>query len=73
METIIELFEKSVEQYPNNPFLWEKSERAYTSQSYKELHTEVQLLAAGLYAMGTKKVIELDYFLKEEMLGYFQN
>lgn len=55
METIIELFEKSVEQYPNNPFLWEKSERAYTSQSYKELHTEVQLLAAGLYAMGTKK------------------
>lgn len=32
-----------------------KSERAYTSQSYKELHTEVQLLAAGLYAMGTKK------------------
>ena len=55
METIIQLFEKSVEQYPNNPFLWEKTERAYTSQSYKELHTEVHLLAAGLYAMGIKK------------------
>ena len=57
METIIQLFEKSVEQYPNNPFLWEKTERAYTSQSYKELHTEVHLLAAGLYAMGMKKAI----------------
>ncbi len=55
METIIQLFEKSVEQYPNNPFLWEKSEGNYTSQSYKELHTEVHLLAAGLYAMDIKK------------------
>tara|TARA_R110001583_G_scaffold1202_5_gene10055 strand:- start:9037 stop:10938 length:1902 start_codon:yes stop_codon:yes gene_type:complete len=55
METIIQLFEKSVEQYPNNPFLWEKSDGDYTSQSYKELHTEVHLLAAGLYAMGIKK------------------
>ncbi len=55
METIIQLFEKSVEQYPNNPFLWEKTEGNYSSQSYKELHTEVHLLAAGLYAMGIKK------------------
>jgi long-chain acyl-CoA synthetase len=55
METIIQLFENSVEQYPNNPFLWEKRERNYTSQSYKELHTEVHLLATGLYAIGIKK------------------
>jgi len=55
METIIQLFEKSVEQYPNNPFLWEKTEGNYSSQSYKELQTEVHLLAAGLYAMGVKK------------------
>jgi len=55
METIIQLFEKSVEQYPNNPFLWEKYEGIYSSQSYKELQTEVHLLAAGLYALGIKK------------------
>ena len=55
MKTIIQLFEKSVEQYPSNPFLWEKNEENYASQSYKELQTEVHLLAAGLYAMGIKK------------------
>jgi len=55
METIIQLFENSVELYPNNPFLWEKTDGDYTSQSYKELQTEVHLLAAGLYAMGIKK------------------
>lgn len=55
METIIQLFENSVENYPNNPFLWEKTDGNYTSQSYKELQTEVHLLAAGLYAMGIKK------------------
>ncbi|MGZ2369728.1 AMP-dependent synthetase/ligase [Ancylomarina sp. YFZ004] len=55
METIIQLFEKSVEQYPNNPFLWEKTDGNYSSQSYKELQTEVHLLAAGLYAIGINK------------------
>ena len=55
METIIQLFENSVKQYPNNPFLWEKTEGNYTSQSYKELHSEVHLLAAGLYTIGIKK------------------
>jgi len=55
METIIQLFEKSVEQYPNNPFLWEKNDGIYSSQSYKELQTEVHLLAAGLHALGIKK------------------
>ncbi len=55
METIIQLFEKSVEQYPNNPFLWEKNDGAYIPQSYKELQTEVHLLAAGLFAIGIKK------------------
>ena len=55
MKTIIQLFENSVEHYPNNPFLWEKREKNYTSQSYKELHTEVLLLASGLYAIGIKK------------------
>jgi len=55
METIIQLFEKSVERYPNNPFLWEKNDGTYSSQSYKDLQTEVHLLAAGLYALGIKK------------------
>ncbi len=27
MKTLIELFEKSVEKYPENPLLWEKSDR----------------------------------------------
>lgn len=55
METIIQLFEKSVKQYPNNPFLWEKVGDTYKSQSYKELQRKVHLLAAGLYAIGVKK------------------
>ncbi|MRT93689.1 long-chain fatty acid--CoA ligase [Ancylomarina sp. 16SWW S1-10-2] len=55
METIIQLFENSVKQFSNNPFLWEKTEENYTSQSYKELHSQVLLLAAGLYDMGIKK------------------
>lgn len=55
METIIQLFEKSVEQYPNNPFLWEKNDGTYTSQSYKELNSQVHLFAAGLNVMGIRK------------------
>jgi long-chain acyl-CoA synthetase len=55
MKTLIELFEKSVEQYPENPLLWEKIKGYYVSSTYREIHRQVILLGAGLYAIGLRK------------------
>lgn len=55
MKTIIQLFESSVNNYKNNPFLWEKNKDNYQSVSYESLYKKVQLFAAGLYALGIKK------------------
>jgi long-chain acyl-CoA synthetase len=50
MNTIIQLFEESVSKYANNPYLWEKIDGKYQAISYKDLYTEVQYFAQGLYA-----------------------
>lgn len=55
MKTIIELFKNSVDQFGENPFLWEKTNAKYESISYKDLYEEVQHFAAGLYSLGIKK------------------
>lgn len=55
MKTLIELFEKSVEKYPENPLLWEKKKDHYVSSTYREIHRQVMLLGAGLYASGLRK------------------
>ena len=34
-KTIIDLFENSVKQYPDNPFLWEKNRDAFEPTTYK--------------------------------------
>lgn len=36
-KTIIDLFENSVKQYPDNPFLWEKTRDAFEPTTYKEV------------------------------------
>lgn len=54
-KTIIDLFEESVERFPNNPFLWEKRDGAFGSTSYSEVRERVYELGAGLVALGVKR------------------
>lgn len=55
MKTLIELFEKSVEKYPENPLLWEKIKDRYVASSYQDIHKQVIYLGAGLQAAGLRK------------------
>jgi len=55
MKTIIELFETSVVNYPDNIYLWEKQNGKYQGTTYKETREQVLNLAAGLVKMGFKK------------------
>ena len=55
MKTIIELFETSVKQYPNNVYLWEKENGEYKGTTYSQTRDEVLKFAAGLLSLGIKK------------------
>ena len=55
MKTIINLFEESVNKYPNNPYIWEKLTDKFEPTTYAQTHTEVVKLAAGLLSLGIKK------------------
>ena len=55
MRTIIELFETTVEKYPDNVYLWEKKGGKYQGTSYSETREQVLKLAAGLVSIGMKK------------------
>ncbi len=55
MNTIIELFETAVANYPDNIYLWEKKDGKYDGTTYKETREQVLNLAAGLVKMGFKK------------------
>lgn len=55
MKTIIELFETSVINYPDNVYLWEKTKSQYEPTTYKETREKVLDLAAGLIQLGLKK------------------
>ncbi len=55
MKTIIELFETSVVNYPDNVYLWEKNKSQYEPTTYKETREQVLNLAAGLIQLGFKK------------------
>lgn len=50
--TIIDLFNNSVNQYPNNPFLWEKTKTKFKPTTYSETHQQVHQLAAGFIELG---------------------
>lgn len=55
MKTIIELFETTVANYPDNIYLWEKKDGKYQGTTYKETRVQVLNLAAGLISIGYKK------------------
>jgi long-chain acyl-CoA synthetase len=55
MKTIIELFEMAAANYPNNIYLWEKSNGKYEGTSYSDTRELVLNLAAGLIDLGFKK------------------
>ncbi len=55
MNTIIDLFEKSVENYSDNPYLLEKKSDIYEPLSYKQVRTQVYRFAAGLMSLGINK------------------
>ena len=52
--TIIHLFETSVDKYGNNTFLWEKKTTAFEPLTYSRTKVEVYRLAAGLMQMGVQ-------------------
>lgn len=54
-KTIVDLFEGSVQQYPNHTFLWEKKKDKFEPTSYTEVKEQVYALGAGLMALGVKK------------------
>lgn len=55
MKTIIDLFEESVKQYADNPFLWEKQNGKYQATTYKACKKQVEILAAGLMSLGLEE------------------
>lgn len=55
MRTIIELFETSVANFANNPYLWEKHDGQFQPTSYKETRDLVYRFGAGLLALGLQK------------------
>ncbi len=54
-KTIVDLFERSVKQYPNHTFLWEKKKDKFEPTTYAEVKDQVYTLGAGLMALGIKK------------------
>lgn len=55
MKTLIELFETSVKEFPDKPYLWEKPADKYVSSTYTEVRQSVLEMGAGLMALGLKK------------------
>nr|WP_319265792.1 AMP-binding protein [uncultured Draconibacterium sp.] len=55
MKTIVELFETAVANYPDNPYLWEKTKGEYQPTTYKQTREKVLDLTAGLIQLGFKK------------------
>lgn len=54
-KTIIDLFESSVEQFPQNPFLWEKTGNRFTPTTYTQVRDQVYAFGAGLVDLGVQK------------------
>jgi long-chain acyl-CoA synthetase len=50
--TIIDLLNNSVENYSDNPFLWEKKDKEFVATSYSETKKLSHELAAGLIKLG---------------------
>ena len=53
-KTIINLFEKSVDKYKENTFLWEKKTTVFEPLTYNQTKEQVYRFAAGLMQMGVR-------------------
>ena len=53
--TLPELFMSSVQKFPDNPLIWEKSGSSYKACSYRDMSTLVNRFAAGLISCGLKQ------------------
>lgn len=54
-KSLPDLFDKCVEEYHDNTFLWEKKEAHYKGLTYHQTHEKVQNYAAGFLYAGIKK------------------
>ena len=54
-KTLVDLFEESINLYPNNTFLLEKTGKEFAPTTYSQVKEEVYRLGAGLQALGVKK------------------
>lgn len=54
-KTIVDVFENSVRNYPNNTFLMEKVGSEWQNTTYKQVQEMVYRMGAGLQALGVKK------------------
>ncbi len=54
-KTLVDLFELSVKNYPNNTFLLEKTGKEFEPTTYKQVQEQVYKIGAGLQALGVKK------------------
>ena len=54
-KTLVDLFEESVRNYPNNTFLLEKTGKKFEPTTYAQVKEKVYQLGAGLQALGVKK------------------
>lgn len=54
-KTLVDLFEESVRNYPNNTFLLEKTGKKFEPTTYMQVKEQVYRLGAGLQALGVKK------------------
>ena len=54
-KTIVDLFENSIRQFPDNPFLWEKKEARFEPTTFSRLKEQVYVVGAGLVALGVRK------------------
>ena len=54
-KTLVDLFEQSVQLYPNNTFLLEKTDKVFEPTTYTQVKEQVYRLGAGLQALGVKK------------------
>ncbi|MDR0363588.1 MAG: long-chain fatty acid--CoA ligase [Bacteroidales bacterium] len=60
-KTVIQLFNESVEKYPDNVFLWEKKKDKFDLASYIKTKKRVHRLAAGLLTIGLKRETKVSF------------
>ena len=53
--TLPQLFEESVQKFPDNVLMWEKKDGKYQGITYREMRTRVRDFAAGLLTLGLRK------------------